>query len=419
MFGTDTTNAFTADGGDVYVKLEQVAENADTFEDSGGLKIETLNEFILTDEAGNTNSDLKPQTQAAVSDGAAPSIKAFVYEDSDNNGRIDQFRIFFSEEVTEASSLAAKDLILINSGDFTGAAFGVDGYDLVTEPTTSVVVPLDSESTVLDIKEDSGSLMISTQGTFVLSDGSNINSYEGAQRQTIFTDSASELSIDQMVESNYEDIVLTTDNAEEAPEDLSAPTESTTEFHDIYGHWAEAYISEIAAREIVSGKQNGSFAPNDLMTRAELTKVAILAFDIPMPEVVDPYSFVDIRPEMWYSHYVYTAKENGIVQGDGDRFNPNDPITRAEVLKILIEAAGFNNVNENFNANYTSKSGWSYVFFPDVLIGQWYARYVAYAKDFDIVGGYDDGTFRPSNSVTRAEVAKIVTKVLDLTEGVL
>ena len=48
------------------------------------------------------------------------------------------------------------------------------------------------------------------------------------------------------------------------------------------------------------------------------------------------------------------------------------------------------------------------------MIVEWYAKYVAYAKDFDVVGGYPDGTFGPGNFITRAEVAKIVMKILEM-----
>ena len=110
-----------------------------------------------------------------------------------------------------------------------------------------------------------------------------------------------------------------------------------------------------------------------------------------------------------------SAKESGIVKGyDGSIFSPNGFVNRAEALKILIEAAGFTGVDSNFQANYASKDGWYYVFFPDVPMGEWFAKYVAYAKDYGIVGGYSNGTFQPGNSITRAEVAKIVMNILDI-----
>lgn len=199
---------------------------------------------------------------------------------------------------------------------------------------------------------------------------------------------------------------------ESAP--ISRFVDAVVSFTDIIGHWGEAYINDIAARGIVSGKRPGVYAPNDLITRAELTKIAVNAFGLEMPSSLTLKPFMDVEPGAWYAPYIKAAKDAGVVQGNGAYFNPNEPISRAATLKILIEAADFKDVFENYDANYSGKPGWSYVFFPDVMIGQWYARYIAYAKDFGIVSGYSDGLFHPGDPVTRAEVAKMVIKVLDL-----
>jgi hypothetical protein len=187
-----------------------------------------------------------------------------------------------------------------------------------------------------------------------------------------------------------------------------------SQFVDIAGHWAEDYINQIADKGIVSGKGEGRFAPDDSITRAELTKIAVMAFNINVSESVETKPFADVGTGAWYASYVAAAKEAGIVAGSGKNFKPDTPITRAEALKILIGAAGFTDVDGNFEANYSSKKGWKYVGFKDVPMSSWYGKFVAYAKDFGIVGGYQDGLFHPGNSMTRAEVAKVVLKVLGL-----
>lgn len=190
---------------------------------------------------------------------------------------------------------------------------------------------------------------------------------------------------------------------------------STGGFRDIVGHWAQSYITAIANMGIVSGKTALSFAPDDQITRAELTKVAVNAFNVHVSPSVTETPFIDVATDAWYAPYVKAAKDAGVVEGfAGGGFSPNVPISRAEALKILIEAAGFEDVYDNYQTNYASKAGWYYVFFPDVQIGQWYSKYVAYAKDFGIVSGYSNGDFKPGNFITRAEVAKVVTKILDL-----
>lgn len=186
-----------------------------------------------------------------------------------------------------------------------------------------------------------------------------------------------------------------------------------TQFTDIAGHWAESYINELAAKGIVTGKGNGLFAPEDNITRAEFTKIAVMAFGIEVPETVDSAPFADVSTDAWYAPYVAAAKEAGIVDTNAANFNPNAAITRAEALKILIGAAGFTDVDSNFEANYTSNEGWTYVGFTDVPIAGWFSKFVGYAKDFGIVDGYPDGLFHPEKPMTRAEVAKVVLKVMD------
>jgi len=417
-FGSDlpagrqgTTDLLITDGISAVLELGTEASVVDTFEDSGKIEIATQNAFVLEDLAGNANVALVAQSQANFSDGAAPSIKYFTYLDSDDNGRVDEFLLTYSEQVTEASFLSANDLLFTNIGDFEGAVFGSNPTDLIIEATSNTTVSLGTESTAEDTSEDSGNIAITTQNSFVLSDGLNVNARKIAQSQATFTDIAMLTSLTSMEVAISE---------EEEMMEMVAPTELLVEaaiqFNDIAGHWAESYINQIADLGIVSGKQAGLFAPNDLMTRAELIKVAINAFGFEVPEIVTVKPFVDVGVEVWYAPYIQAAKENAIVQGDGTRFNPNQPVTRAETLKILIEAAGFIDVFENYQANYASKVGWTYVFFPDVPIGEWYARYVAYAKDFEIVSGYPDNTFRPGNPVTRAEVAKMVLNVLEVKE---
>ncbi len=187
------------------------------------------------------------------------------------------------------------------------------------------------------------------------------------------------------------------------------------QFTDTVGHWAEAFIRNIANLGIVKGKTVTRFAPDDLITRAELTKLAVAAFavPIPMPETITYKPFDDVELDEWYAPFVVAARMKGLVSNVGKPFNPNAPITRAEALKILMVAAGYSDIDYNFQQNYAGNSGWTYAGFRDVPMGAWFAKFVAYAKDFGIVGGNDDGLFHPENPMTRAEVSKVVVRMLD------
>ena len=186
-------------------------------------------------------------------------------------------------------------------------------------------------------------------------------------------------------------------------------------FGDIMNHWARTYIERIYGLGIVSGKSATRFAPDDPITRAELTKIAVKAFALTLPEGVTEKPFGDVDAKAWYAPYVKAAKDAGIAGGYANgTFHPNAPVTRSEALKMLLSATGFNDIDQNFETNYASHSEFIYAFFHDVPMTQWFAKYVAYAKDKGIVNGKTATSFAPADSITRAEVAKIVTKLLDL-----
>jgi hypothetical protein len=186
--------------------------------------------------------------------------------------------------------------------------------------------------------------------------------------------------------------------ANQAPSELPAPVP----FTDVKGHWAEVYIEQLYRAEIVSGKTATTFDPNGLITRAELTKVAMKAFIKAELPVIIENPFSDVSAGDWYAPFVEQARIQGILAGYSDgTFKPNNSITRAEALKILLLASGL---------DYAGTSS----YFSDVPQDAWFGPYVSYAKNSGIVGGYEDGTFKPENPVTRAEVTKMVSKILEL-----
>jgi len=105
-----------------------------------------------------------------------------------------------------------------------------------------------------------------------------------------------------------------------------------------------------------------------------------------------------------YETAIRYLKDNGIVQGYADgSFKPDQTVNRAEFTKIIVGA--------KLGSNPTSSASNC---FPDVKTSDWYASYVCYAKDAGIIGGYPDGTFKPSNTINLAEAAKILVNTLNV-----
>ncbi|MFH1012175.1 MAG: S-layer homology domain-containing protein [Candidatus Peregrinibacteria bacterium] len=198
--------------------------------------------------------------------------------------------------------------------------------------------------------------------------------------------------------------------AKESTSAVEPEAESATEptrqanFVDTRDHWAKEYIKTLYESEIVNGKSDTRFDPDEKITRAELTKIAMNAFKYSVPATVNAKPFNDVAKSAWFAPYIEVAKEKGIVQGLADGFHPNDFITRAAALKILFGASKLSTL-ANIQAS-----------FQDVPKGTWFYDYVMSAAAHDIVSGYADATFRPGSPITRAEVTKIVVKMMELTK---
>ena len=114
--------------------------------------------------------------------------------------------------------------------------------------------------------------------------------------------------------------------------------------------------------------------------------------------------FWDLSPSHPYREFLYDLYALGVVQGYSDgSVKPNKLVSRAEFLKMLFETAQIN----------VPVTAFSYAF-PDVYDGQWYAPYVHYAKNLNIIQGYPDNYFRPTSAVNLAEALKMMLQITDI-----
>ncbi|MEP5613114.1 MAG: hypothetical protein ABJP45_12740, partial [Cyclobacteriaceae bacterium] len=121
-------------------------------------------------------------------DGAAPIISEFVYSDANNDGTVDLMTLIYSEEIEGGSFVAEGNFDFVDRGDFDDFDFPPLGDDLVTGTVTSTQMAMIASS-VQDTYDDSGDILISASGEFVLSDGSNTNSVS-LQGQASYVDAA-------------------------------------------------------------------------------------------------------------------------------------------------------------------------------------------------------------------------------------
>ena len=171
-------------------------------------------------------------------------------------------------------------------------------------------------------------------------------------------------------------------------------------FSDISNNWAKVYIEALAKAGVINNTT--LFNPDNNISRAEFLKMAMKGLKVSYDTSVKSSDFSDVG-EAWQISLVVKAKSLGIVSGQTINgklvFRPNDTITRAEAMKILLAAAGY-------------KSDATVTVFSDVTEA-WQIPFIAKAQSLGIVSGQTINgklVFRPNDTITRAEVAKIVVK---------
>ena len=154
------------------------------------------------------------------------------------------------------------------------------------------------------------------------------------------------------------------------------------------------------SKAYISGYEDGTFRPDNTITRAEVA--AIIARCSADFDENKTYSsnFTDVSGDEWYANYVGYAAEKGYISGyDGGPFKADIDITRGELAVILSKYGSFDG-----DGICTE--------FSDVPNDYYATGYIKSLYDENIVSGYEDGTFKPDNSVTRAEAVTMMNKVL-------
>lgn len=177
-------------------------------------------------------------------------------------------------------------------------------------------------------------------------------------------------------------------------------TLSQLNFKDIGSSWAKTYINTLAVHGIVRNTE--LFNPDNSLTRAEFLKIVGNSAGWVLQDT-SKSSFRDVSKTAWYSTYAEYALAHGIISS-AQSFRPNDLISRAEVAKILAKT---------LTLSTTTATG----LFSDVDKFSDLASYIEAVKYAHIFEGQkidDKLLFRPSDRITRAEIAKVVVKAFNL-----
>ncbi len=170
------------------------------------------------------------------------------------------------------------------------------------------------------------------------------------------------------------------------------------EFTDIAGHWAQKNIEQLAALGAVGGYSDGTFKPDNTITRAEFVTILVKAFKL---EKKEGRKFADTAAH-WAESYIAAALAHGIVSGcDNDIFRPDDLITREQMAVMIARTAKLSATAEKSQ------------FADSDSVSPWARDAVTAVAGTGIMKGYPDNTFHPRDNTSRAEAVTVIINTLN------
>lgn len=183
---------------------------------------------------------------------------------------------------------------------------------------------------------------------------------------------------------------------------LLPPAALAKDYTDVpAGHWAASDISAAREANILTGVSSQRFGLGQPMTRAAFATAVVRLFGWEKAAATGRV-FSDVPAGAWYAAAVETAVAEGAVPTYTGAFRPTDPITREEMVVMLVRALGYSALA----AAQADRCR-----FADVTSSQ---GYITLASDLKIVSGYKDGTFRPRAAATREQAAAVLMRLYRL-----
>ncbi|NEO28177.1 MAG: S-layer homology domain-containing protein [Kamptonema sp. SIO4C4] len=180
-----------------------------------------------------------------------------------------------------------------------------------------------------------------------------------------------------------------------------------TQFADVEGHWATDFIDELVKRGLIRGFPDGTFKPNDSLTRAEYAVLIANSFDLPR-QLGTQRVFRDVSDRFWAAEVIRKAADMGFIAGYGDgTFRPQQNITRVQVLVSLVSGLGLTGGNMDGLQLYRDRA----------QIPSYATTAVAIATEKRLVVNYPEtNQLEPLRDITRAEIAALLYQSLVATD---
>lgn len=181
---------------------------------------------------------------------------------------------------------------------------------------------------------------------------------------------------------------------------INVNAETVAEFKDVpKEHVYHDVISEMVKKGIIKGYHDGTFKPNDKISRQHAAVLINRVVDL--PKVQPMKTFNDIPKTHPYYNEIQNLQMAGLIQADSKgNFNPNQPLTRGEMAKIIAVAFNLDIGDKDFE-------------FSDVE-GTHYELDVLKLYSNGITNGYEDGTFKPEESLSRMHYAVFMYRAMNV-----
>lgn len=187
------------------------------------------------------------------------------------------------------------------------------------------------------------------------------------------------------------------------PTPTNTPNDIGNVFHDLDSvAWAKESIQKLYDNQVIAEDPSKHFRPEDSITREEFVKMLVVSLDI-LDENAQ-CGFDDVSETDWFYPYVASAVSKGVVKGVSDTsFGVGQNVTRQDIAALVYRAA--ENLNVTLAQNNPEKD-----FSDQADISDYAVEAIRAMTKAGIVNGYEDNTFQPHHTATRAEAAVMIAK---------
>lgn len=175
-------------------------------------------------------------------------------------------------------------------------------------------------------------------------------------------------------------------------------TALASNFSDTNQHWAASKIKNLSNSGIIRGYEDGSFKPNNTITREEAA--VMLSRYLGGEGNVEESTFKDVSELEWSFDSISNLEARAVVSGYPDgTFRPKSNVTRAEFVTMICNMGEWKDIEIKGDTSFSD------------MESHWSKHYVKGMSD--LVNGYNDGTFRPDSYITRAEAATMLSNIIE------